>query len=94
MGFTTGQLIRQTALSFMPAVMLSTAAGLIVNYMLINPLTAVFLNGIGIVKCTFTVPVGFIMAAGAGLIVFAFAVVCLLSARVKKIAPRALLAGE
>lgn len=94
LGFTTGQLIRQTALSFMPAVMLSTAAGLIVNYMLINPLTAVFLNGIGVVKCTFTVPVGFIMAAGAGLIVFAFAVVCLLSARVKKIAPRALLAGE
>ena len=94
LGFTTGQLIRQTALSFMPAVMLSTAAGLIVNYMLINPLTAVFLNGIGIVKCTFTVPADFVMAAGAGLVVFAFVVVCLLSVRVRKIAPRALLSGE
>ncbi len=94
LGFTTGQLILQTALSFMPAVILSMIAGLIVSSLVINPLTAVFLSGIGIVKCTFTVPVGFIAAAGAGLILFAFAMACLLSLKIRKIAPRALLSGE
>lgn len=94
LGFTTGQLILQTALSFMPAVMLSTCLGIAGSALIINPLTALFLSGIGIVKCTFTVPVVFITAAGIGLILFAFAAACLLSLRIRKITPRALLAGE
>ncbi len=59
-----GQLILQTALSFMPTVVVSAAVGLVVCGFIINPLMAVFLGGLGIVKCTFTVPVGFITAAG------------------------------
>lgn len=94
LGFTTGQLILQTALSFMPAVILSTIVGVAVSSVIINPLTAVFLKNIGIVECTFTVPAGFNVAAGAGLVVFAFATACLLSMKIRKIAPRNLLAGE
>lgn len=91
LGFTTGQLILQTALSFMPACMLSMTAGLIISAIVINPLVALFLSGIGIVKCTFIVPAGFCAFAGIALIVFAFATVCLLSLKIKKIAPRELL---
>ncbi len=94
LGFTTSQLILQTALSFMPTVIVSTVIGLVVCGMIINPLTALFLGGIGIVKCTFTIPVGFITAAGVGLIVFAFAMACLLSLKIRKITPKALLSGE
>lgn len=94
LGFTTGQLILQTAVSFMPAVILSTVVGLIISSLIINPLTAVFLNGIGIVKCTFTVPIGFITVSGICLILFAFVIACLLSLKTKKISPKALLAGE
>ena len=94
LGFTTGQLVLQTALSFMPAVIVSTAAGITVSMLIINPLTALFLRGIGIVKCTFHIPVGFSIAAGIGLVIFAFAAACLLSMKVRKIAPRALLDGE
>ena len=94
LGFTTGQLILQTALSFMPTTILSTAIGLTVSSLVINPLTALFLSDIGIVKCTFTVPVGFIAAAGVGLVLFAFVTVCLLSLKIRKITPRALLSGE
>ena len=94
LGFTTGQLILQTALSFMPTAIVSTALGLVVCGFLINPLMALFLSGIGVVKCTFALPVGFIAAAGAGLVLFAFGTLCLLSLRIKKIAPRALLTGE
>ncbi len=94
LGFTTGQLILQTALSFMPSIVFSTIIGVVGCSFIINPLTALFLRGIGIVKCSFIVPVDFITIAGIGLILFAFAIACLLSLKIKKIAPRALLTGE
>ena len=94
LGFTTGQLILQTALSFMPTVLLSTAFGLTVCGFLINPLMGLFLSGIGILKCRFPVPVDFIAAAGAVLVGFAFAVLCLLSLKIRKISPKTLLTGE
>ena len=94
LGFTTGQLILQTALSFMPAVILSTIIGLIVSSLIINPLTALFLRGIGIVKCSFIVPIEFILVSGIVLIVCAFTMACLLSMKIKKIAPTELLVGE
>lgn len=94
MGFTSGQLILQTALSFMPTMALSMAVGLAVSALIINPLTALFLQGIGIVECTFRVPIGFIAAAGAGLVAAAFGIICLLSLKVRRIAPQALLAEE
>lgn len=94
LGFTTKQLILQTALSFMPAMILSATVGLIACSFIINPLMSLFLSGIGIVKCTFTVPIEFTVVAGVGLVCFAFAVVCLLSLKIRKIAPRALLSGE
>jgi len=94
LGFTTGRLILQTAMSFMPTTILSAVIGLIVCSLIINPLTALFLSGIGIVKCTFIVPVGFISAAGLGLVLLAFIVACLLSLKIRKISPRALLSGE
>ncbi len=91
LGFTTSQLILQTALSFMPAMILSTLIGLIVCCLVINPLTALFLSGIGIVKCTFIVPAGFVFIAGLGLIVFAFVMACLLSLKIRKITPKSLI---
>lgn len=94
LGFTTKQLILQTALSFMPATIVSAVAGLTLNSMIINPLTALFLKGIGIVKCTFAISVGFIVIGGIGLVLCAFVTVCLLSLKIRKISPRALLTGE
>lgn len=94
LGFTTGQLVLQTAASFLPAVILSTTAGILVSCLVINPLTALFLGGIGIVKCTFTVPAGLIAVSGAGMALLAFGLACLMSLRIRKIAPVDLLAGE
>lgn len=92
LGFTTAQLVVQTALSFMPAVVASTVVGLVGSCYIINPLTAIFLRDIGIVYCSFRVPVGFVAAAGLALIAFAFLAACLMSLRIRKIAPRSLLA--
>lgn len=94
LGFTTKQLILQTAMSFMPAIILSTFVGIVISCFAINPLTALFLSGIGIVKCTFNIPIVFATIAGLGLVLLSFGIVCLLSLRVRKITPRAILAGE
>lgn len=94
LGFTTKQLVLQTALSFMPAVIISTIIGIVASSFLINPILSVFLSSIGIVKCTFTVPIGLVICSGIGLIVVSFVIACLLSLRVKKIAPRTLLTNE
>lgn len=94
LGFTTKQLILQTALSFMPAIIISTVIGLIISCLTINPLMSLFLSTMGIVKCTFDIPVLFITVAGIGLIILSFGIACLLSLRIKKIAPKALLVGE
>lgn len=42
LGFTTGQLIMQTALSFMPSVVIFTVVGLTISSLLINPLLSLF----------------------------------------------------
>lgn len=93
-GFTTGQLIFQTAASFMPSVILSTVVGIIASSIIINPLIAVFLREIGVVKCTFIISIGFNIIAGVLLVLSAFGIVCLFSLKIKKIAPRTLLIEE
>lgn len=93
-GFTTSQLILQTALSFMPSLVISTVVGLIASSYLINPLCSLFLSGIGIMKCTFTIPVGMIVGCGFALVAVSFALACILSMGIRKIAPRTLLVGE
>lgn len=91
LGFTTRQLVLQTAMSFMPAIIISAAIGLVISGFAVKPLMSLFLRSIGIIKCTFTVPIDFIVIAGFGLITVAFGITCLLSLRVKKIAPCSLL---
>ncbi len=93
-GFTTKQLILQTALSFMPAIIVSTVIGIILSCLVINPLMSLFLSSLGIVRCTFSIPIGFSVFAGVELIALSFGIACLLSLKVKKIAPRSLLVGE
>ena len=94
MGFTTKQLIMQTALSFMPAIIISTVVGIIISCIAINPLMSLFLSSMGIIKCTFGMPYLFVVFAGIGLMLLAFGIACLLSLKIKKIAPRNLLVGE
>ena len=94
LGFTTHQLIMQTALSFMPAIIISTVVGIIISCIVIKPLMSLFFSSMGIVKCTFNIPILFSVFVGLGLILASFGIACLLSLKIKKIAPRNLLVGE
>lgn len=93
-GFTTRQLIVQLALSFMPAILISTILGVLISSFVINPLMSLFLSTMGIVKCTFKIPVLFSFFAGVGMILLSFVFSCLLSFKIKKITPHTLLANE
>lgn len=94
LGYTTPQLSVQTAISFMPSVIISSAFGIALSMWQINPLMAVFLSGIGVVKGTWVIPVELCVIAGIILVIFTFGAACLMSLRVKKIAPKELLTGE
>lgn len=94
LGFTTRQLILQTALSFMPAIVISAVVGLTIGCLMINFILSLFFRTLGILKCTFVVPVGFIIVTGIGLVLFTFVMACLLSLKIRKITPKALLTGE
>ena len=94
LGFTTGYLILQTAMSFMPALILSTGIGIGISVWVINPLIALFLSGIGMIKCTFEIPLGLITVFGFGMVLAAFLLSCLLSFRIRKITPKELLSDE
>lgn len=90
LGFTTRQLVVQTALSFMPSIIIFSVLGLTISTLIINPLTALFLSGIGIVKCTFILPIGFIIASGIALIGLSFLIACINSFKIKNMPPVAL----
>lgn len=94
MGYTTGQLVFQTALSFMPTVIISTAVGIIISSFVVNPFIVLFLSGIGVVKSTFEISVMFNIVAGIGLILFIFVIACLMSLKIRKISPCSMLSGE
>lgn len=94
LGYTTGQLVVQTAFSLMPPIAVSAAVGITISSLMIKPLTSLFLAGIAVVKCPFEISILFNIIAGIALILFAFGTACLMSLRIKKIAPRELLSGE
>lgn len=94
LGFTTKQLIVQTALSFMPVVIISTIIGTILGCIIMNPFVSLFMSNIGIVKCTFQVPLVMISFASIILIIITFGITCLLSIRIRKISCKELLVGE
>lgn len=94
LGYTTRQLVLQTALGFMPVVILAVIAGFAIGVLTINPLLTVLFGGIGIMKAMFEIPAGLTIAFAAAIVVFSFGISCLVSLRVRKITPRALITGE
>lgn len=92
LGYTTKQLVMQTAAGFLPVILLATVFGIIMGVIFINPLLSALFGGIGILKAMFPIPAVITVAFGAIIIIFALVTAVLVSLRVRKIAPRALIA--
>ncbi len=94
LGYTTRNLMYQTALSFMPSIILSVAVFSVVSYKLANPYMGLIMRSFGLMKCTFTIPVGGVILIAAGFVLLAFVFALFESRRIKKIDPVRLLTAE
>ena len=71
-GYTSDSLILQTAISFMPSIILSVLIFSVVSYFAANPYLNFFLSSFGIVKSAFDIPIPGLVLIGVGVIVLAF----------------------
>ena len=93
-GFTSGSLILQTAISFMPSIVAAVVVSSFVSYYLANPYMTLIMGTFGLMKCTFDIPVVGVVIIGVVMIILAFLFSVLNSSKIKKIEPYNLLTAE
>lgn len=94
LGYTSGSLMLQTALSFMPAVIASIIVFSIGSYFGANPYMSTFMRAFGLMKCNFDIPVGGVVIIGAGLAAVSFVLALIQTRRIKKIEAYNMLVAE
>ena len=94
LGYTSGSLMLQTALSFMPAVIASIIVFSIGSYFGANPYMSTFMRAFGLMKCDFDIPVGGVVIIGAGLAAVSFVLALIQTRRIKKIEAYNMLVAE
>ena len=94
LGYTSGSLMLQTAMSFMPSVIASAIVFSIVSYNVANPYISLFMRSFGIMKCDFAIPVPGVIAIGAGLTVVSFFLALMQTRRIRKIEAYNMLVAE
>ncbi len=93
-GYTSGSLMLQTALSFMPSVIASAVVFPIASYYLANPYMSTFMHMFGLVKCNFTIPVSGVAIIAVSFVVVSFFLALLQTRRIKKIEAYNMLVAE
>ena len=94
LGYTSGSLMLQTALSFMPSVIASIIVFSIGSYYGANPYMSTFMRAFGLVKCNFSIPVAGVVIIGVGLAIVSFALALLQTRRIRKIEAYNMLVAE
>ena len=94
LGYTSGSLMLQTALSFMPAVIASIIVFSIGSYYGANPYMSTFMRAFGLMKCSFDIPVIGVVIIGVGLCIVSFVLALLQTRRIKKIEAYNMLVAE
>ncbi len=87
LGYTTGQLMMQTAMSYIPVVFAGSILGCILAWFLVNPTFILSLSAFGIKKCDMNVNVIYMFGIIAGIVLWALLITLICSVRIKKIAP-------
>ncbi len=94
LGYTSGSLMLQTAMSFMPSVIASAIVFSIVSYNMANPYISLFMRSFGLMKCDFAIPVPGVIAIAAGLTVVSFFLALMQTRRIRKIEAYNMLVAE
>lgn len=87
MGFTTGQLIMQTVMSYIPVVFLGTVLGCAVAWFGVSPSFILCLSAFGIKKCSMNISIVYMVGIIAGIVIWASLITVLCSIRIRKIVP-------
>ncbi len=93
-GYTSRDLVFQTAASFMPAIILSTIISTIASYYLANPYMQVIMINFGLMKCTFNIPIPGLIIIAASMIIVSFLFAVFESGKVRKIEAYNMLVSE
>ena len=94
LGYTSGRLILQTAVSFMPTVLLSVVIFSVVSYLVADPYMNMMTGSFGLVKCSFAIPIIGVVIIGAGMVLLAFLFAVLQSLRIRRIEAYRMLIAE
>ena len=94
LGYTSGSLMLQTALSFMPPVIVSIIVFSIGSYFSANPYMSTFMHAFGLMKCSFDIPVAGVVLIGIGLAIVSFVLALLQTRRIRKIEAYNMLVAE
>lgn len=91
LGFTTGQLKRQVALSFLPVGIVGALVGGLLGQFFANPLVSVLFRGMGLLKLDFILPAATVPAVCILIALLTFLISMLAAGRVRHISPCALM---
>ena len=94
LGYTSGSLMLQTAVSFMPAIIASIVVFSVGSYYVANPYMGTFMRAFGLMQCSFDIPVAGVVAIGIGLAVVSFFLALLQTSRIRKIEAYNMLVAE
>lgn len=90
-GFTTGQLVLQTAWSFFPVLLSGAALGCVLGKIAVNPLLSLLFSDIGIMRVNFHISLSLMAGLCMTVTLFGFGFSALASMRIKRIQPYDLL---
>ncbi len=93
-GYTSNNLVFQTALSFMPSIILSVVIYSFVSYYLSNPYISLMMSSFGIVKGKFPIPIPGIILIAACVILLSFCFAVFEARKIKKIEAYNMLVAE
>ena len=87
LGYTSKDLILQTAASFMPTIILSVLVFSVLSCFLANPYMQTIMINFGLMKCSFAIPPAGVILIGLGLIALSFFFAVFLARKIKNIEP-------
>lgn len=93
-GYTSGNLILQTAISFMPPIILSVLVFSVGSYFAANPYMNLMMGSFGIVKANLVVPIPGVIIIGLGIIAVSFLFAVFEARRVRKLEAYKMLIAE
>ncbi|WP_312104772.1 ABC transporter permease [Lachnoclostridium sp.] len=91
LGYTTSQLILHVGYSYLPVILLGSMIGIVLGFLLSDPITRMLLASNGIMKVNFIMPYQYIVFIPLGIILVSAITILLSSLRIRSITPTKLL---